>query len=165
MPLLLPTGIAKFSTIRGFKNGKKTNKIYVYADKTDLLYNLLQTDSPYFLSRPRRFGKSLLVDTLDNILRGRRELFEGLQIYKSNYDWQPYPVIQLNLAAIYTKSVETVENDLIAELKAIAKREKLSLEGSTPPAVFKSLFEELYSKYDREVAVLIDEYDAPILSE
>ncbi|MDR1656243.1 MAG: AAA family ATPase, partial [Deltaproteobacteria bacterium] len=145
MPLLLPTGIANFSTIRGYDKDEKTNKVYIYADKTELLYNLLQTDSPYFLSRPRRFGKSLLVDTLDNILRGRRELFEGLQIYKSNYEWKPYPVIRLSLAAIDTESVDTVKSGLIRDLKGIAKSENLTLEGSTPPAVFKSLFEELYS--------------------
>ncbi|MDR1656509.1 MAG: AAA family ATPase, partial [Deltaproteobacteria bacterium] len=162
--LLLPLGVENFEKIRGFQEGKKTEPEHIYADKTGLLYNLLNTKSPYFLSRPCRFGKSLLIDTLDNILRGRRELFEGLQIYKSNYDWKPYPVIRLSLAAIDTESVRTLKSDLIAELQAIADRENLTLRGSTPPAVFKSLFEKLYSKYDREVAVLIDEYDAPILS-
>ncbi|MDR1656632.1 MAG: AAA family ATPase, partial [Deltaproteobacteria bacterium] len=147
--LLLPLGVENFDEIRGFQDGKKTEPEHIYADKTGLLHNLLNTKSPYFLSRPRRFGKSLLIDTLDNILRGRRELFEGLQIYKSNYDWQPYPVIRLSLAAIDTESVDTVKSGLIRDLKGIAKSENLTLEGSTPSEVFKSLFEELYSKYDR----------------
>ncbi|MDR1657236.1 MAG: AAA family ATPase, partial [Deltaproteobacteria bacterium] len=60
MPLLLPTGIAKFSTIRGYDKDKKTDQVFIYADKTELLYNLIKSKSPYFLSRPRRFGKSLL---------------------------------------------------------------------------------------------------------
>ncbi|MDR1657798.1 MAG: AAA family ATPase, partial [Deltaproteobacteria bacterium] len=165
MPLLLPTGIANFSTIRGYDKDEITNKVYIYADKTELLYNLLQTDSPYFLSRPRRFGKSLLVDTLDNILRGRRELFEGLHIYKSNYEWKPYPVIRLNLASIDTTNVERVESGLIFRLTEIAKAEKLSLSGTYSTEIFTSLFTELHNKYNRKVAVLIDEYDAPILSE
>ncbi|MDR2140233.1 MAG: AAA family ATPase, partial [Deltaproteobacteria bacterium] len=75
----LPIGMASFEEIR--LNGN------VYADKTEFLRNLLKSRKPYFLSRPRRFGKSLLVSTLEAILRGRRELFQGLWIDSSDYDW------------------------------------------------------------------------------
>ncbi|MDR2302039.1 MAG: AAA family ATPase, partial [Deltaproteobacteria bacterium] len=100
----LPVGLADFQEIR--------DGDYVYADKTELLYNLLQSDSPYFLSRPRRFGKTLLVDTLKHILLGHRELFKGLWIDESDYDWTPYPVIHLSLATVNPKSVKTVQNSL-----------------------------------------------------
>ncbi|MDR1656682.1 MAG: AAA family ATPase [Deltaproteobacteria bacterium] len=109
MKLILPTAIADFQVIRGFKNGKTTDLEYIYADKTELLYNLLITRNPYFFAQPRRFGKSLLVDTLDNILRGHRELFKGLWIDNSDYDWKPYPVIRLSLASLDPESVDTVE--------------------------------------------------------
>ncbi|MDR2140748.1 MAG: AAA family ATPase, partial [Deltaproteobacteria bacterium] len=91
---LLPVGVANFQQI--------SQNACVYADKTKFLYNLLKLQRPYFLSRPRRFGKSLLVSTLEAILMGQRELFKGLWIDQSDYDWQPYPVIHLSLSAVRT---------------------------------------------------------------
>ncbi|MDR2302077.1 MAG: AAA family ATPase [Deltaproteobacteria bacterium] len=151
----LPVGVANFCDIRGNIN-------YVYADKTEFLYNLFQSDAPYFLSRPRRFGKTLLVDTLEEILGGHRELFKGLWIDGSDYDWTPNPVIRLNLNGVDSRSVESLESGLIADLHSIALFEGLSIKGANPSEVFKSLFDELYIKHGRKVAVLIDEYDAPI---
>jgi hypothetical protein len=153
----LPIGIAAFETLR---QGN-----YIYADKTEILYRLLEDMTPYFLSRPRRFGKSSLVSTLRAILTGRRELFEGLWIHDcSNYDWAPNPVIHLSLNSITTDSVATVQSDLLANLKDIAKKEKLEPNGETPAAFFGSLIRDLHDKYGQNVAVLIDEYDAPILA-
>jgi hypothetical protein len=92
---LIPLGVDNFERIR--------KKNYFYADKTELLYQLLQTDTPYFLSRPRRFGKTLLVSTLEAILNGQRELFKGLWIDQSDYDWTPYPIIDLSLYSAYDR--------------------------------------------------------------
>jgi hypothetical protein len=154
----MPIGSADFEAIRCGN--------YFYADKTELLHQLVVDDiTPYFLSRPRRFGKSLLVSTLEAILKGRRELFEGLWIHDhSDYDWTPNPVIYLSLNSVATDSVATVQSALLTKLKNIAKRENLEPNGETPTEFFESLFEDLHGKYGRKIAVLIDEYDAPILS-
>ncbi|MDR2367526.1 MAG: AAA family ATPase, partial [Deltaproteobacteria bacterium] len=137
----------------------------IYADKTEFLYNLLQYDAPLFLSRPRRFGKTLLVDTLENILRGRRELFKGLWIDGSDYDWTPNPVIRLNLNGIDSESVAIVKEGLITALDLIAESEGLSLSGASPTTRLTFLFNKLFLKYGRKVALLIDEYDAPVLNQ
>ncbi|MDR2140366.1 MAG: ATP-binding protein [Deltaproteobacteria bacterium] len=154
---LLPVGVADFQTMR--KRG------YIYADKTEIIYTLFQIDSPYFLSRPRRFGKSLLVSTIKAILRGQRELFKGLWIDQSDYDWQPYPVIHLSLSAIRTDSVATVNDALLSKVKSTAKDEGLlSIQEPTPELFFEALIKGLHAKYGQKPAILIDEYDAPILS-
>jgi hypothetical protein len=152
---LLPLGVVDFATIR--KPG------YLYADKTRLLYNLVTQDTPFFLSRPRRFGKSLLVSTLKAILLGRRELFEGLWIGGSDYDWTPYPVINLAMNAMSTDSVDALKNSISLRLGRIAKKEGLTLQDPNPVDAFTGLIDDLQCKYKRKVAVLIDEYDAPIL--
>ncbi|MDR1086507.1 MAG: ATP-binding protein [Deltaproteobacteria bacterium] len=153
----IPIGIADFETLR---QGN-----YVYADKTELLYRLVGDMTPYFLSRPRRFGKSSLVSALEAILTGRRELFEGLWIHdRPDYDWTPNPVIYLSLNSVATDSVATVQSSLLTKLKDIAKDENLEPNGETPADFFESLFRNLNKKYNRKIAVLIDEYDAPILS-
>ena len=87
----LPIGIQTFENIR--REG------YVYVDKTALIYRLVTTGKPYFLSRPRRFGKSLLLSTLESYFEGRRELFEGLAIADLEEAWQEYPVLHLDLNA------------------------------------------------------------------
>ncbi|MDR1084756.1 MAG: AAA family ATPase, partial [Deltaproteobacteria bacterium] len=153
----IPIGIADFETLR------RGN--YIYADKTELLYRLVGDMTPYFLSRPRRFGKSSLVSALEAILTGRRELFEGLWIHdRSNYNWTPNPVIHLSLNSVSTDSVATVQSALLTKLKDIAEDENLEPNGEAPADFFESLIRNLNKKYGRKVAVLIDEYDAPILS-
>ena len=86
---------------------------YRYVDKTDLLYPLIMRDGDafYFISRPRRFGKSLMLSTLECIFRGKRELFQGLAIDKLDYDWAEYPILHFNFA---TMSVETLEEFKVA---------------------------------------------------
>ena len=86
----LPLGI---STFEKFVDGD-----YLYVDKTEILYQLLKpNDGMYFLSRPRRFGTSLTISTLKAIFQGKKELFKGLAIYDEPYDWEPHPVIHLDL--------------------------------------------------------------------
>ncbi|MDR3204793.1 MAG: ATP-binding protein [Deltaproteobacteria bacterium] len=148
-------GIEDFLEIR--------NSDLFYADKTKLLYSLLQINKPYFLSRPRRFGKSLLVSTLEYILEGRRDLFKGLWIDQSDYHWTPTPVIHLSLDNVSADSVVVLNEALNRKLKKIALQKGLTLDGGDPAISFEELIEALHYKYGRKPAVLIDEYDAPIL--
>ncbi|MDR0547961.1 MAG: AAA family ATPase, partial [Deltaproteobacteria bacterium] len=154
----LPIGLADFSEI--------ISGDYIYADKTKLLYELLKERKPYFLSRPRRFGKTLLVSALEAILKGRRELFKGLWIDDSDYDWQPKPVIRLSLNGLDSSSLESLEEGLLNSLSFIAESESLTLRGLVSPVnAFTSLIVDISTKYQLPVSVLIDEYDAPILEQ
>jgi hypothetical protein len=157
MTLKLPIGIANFAEI--VEGG------YIYADKTRLLRELLRERKSYFLSRPRRFGKTLTISSLKAILTGRRDLFKGLWIDGSDYDWTPNPVIHLSLSGIDAESVDTVKSSLLRDLNSIAESDGLKLEDSNPFDGFKSLIEGLRQKHNRPVAVLIDECDAPILKQ
>ena len=169
----LPIGVANFADIRDPVDN------FVFADKTKLLAQLVAYPAaPYFLSRPRRFGKSLLVSTLEAILRGRRELFEARQDNatgrsieclwiagpESDYHFKPGPVISLSLANAATDSVEELESSLNDILEDVALMEELELTGINPQDRFAELMLRLSMKYGRQkVAVLIDEYDTPIL--
>ncbi|MDR0620822.1 MAG: AAA family ATPase, partial [Deltaproteobacteria bacterium] len=127
-PLELPIGVADFNEF-AIEN-------YYYADKTMLLYELVKKRKPYFLSRPRRFGKSLLVSTLANILKGRRELFKGLWIDGSDYDWRPYPVIFLDMNKARTEN-PALTNDLLFEVVGkVAHLERVEIHGVTPGSRF-----------------------------
>ncbi|MDR2354449.1 MAG: AAA family ATPase [Deltaproteobacteria bacterium] len=152
---LLPIGVTDFATLR--------QQDYLYVDKTKYIYELLKEKKLCFLFRPRRFGKSLLLSTLKAVLQGRRELFDGLWINDSDYNWTPYPVIHFSMSDIDSDTVKGIEDGLINKIKSVAATEKLTVRNSKAPVqVFKSLLERLYRKYDRKVAVLIDEYDSPV---
>jgi len=84
----LPIGIQTFREIR--------EDAYLYVDKTKQIHELITTNKVYFISRPRRFGKSLLISTLKEIFEGNKELFKGLDIYNLNYDWKEYPIIRIS---------------------------------------------------------------------
>ena len=135
-----------------------------YADKTESLYSLVRDEGAYFLSRPRRFGKTLTVSTLEHILRGHRELFQGLWIDSSDYDWKPRPVIRLSMNLARGGSASQVAGRLAGMLRALAKKEKIALSGKDDPALLlRRLIYSLRRRDDRKVAILIDEYDAPIM--
>jgi hypothetical protein len=153
-----PVGIADFREIH--------DDNYIYVDKTALLYKLTKTKRPYFLSRPRRFGKTLLVSTLEALLRGQRELFKGLWIHnQKNYDWTPKPIIHLSLNSVDTSNIDELKDGLKNNLEDTAKRENLTLSSDNPTYAFKSLMVDMYYKHgERKVPVLIDEYDAPTVS-
>ncbi|MDR1487139.1 MAG: AAA family ATPase, partial [Deltaproteobacteria bacterium] len=154
----IPIGIADFAEIR------REQENFFYADKTKLLYQLVKSRFPYFLSRPRRFGKTLLVNTLEHILLGHRELFKGLWIDKSDYDWTPYPVISLEMNSIKSSSPELMTASLLYYLDQIAKDEDVDiLQAPDTSQAFSALIKRLNKKYSQKVAVLIDEYDAPII--
>jgi hypothetical protein len=152
----LPLGKADFATIR-----KKGN---YYADKTGLLYRLATDENPTFLSRPRRFGKTLLVSTLKYILQGRRDLFKGLWIDSSDYDWNPYPVLKLEMNVVGGNDVTTMNRNLSKRMVNLAILDDIVLmEDDTPSIMLETLLILLFKKYGQKVAVLIDEYDAPII--
>lgn len=148
--------------------GKQTlRKVFedncVYADKTSFAEELITSPiEHYFLSRPRRFGKSLFLDTLKEIFEGNKELFEGCHIYNSSgYHWEKHPVIFLDFSQIPNESSEMFKIGLKEVLEEVARSWKISIIGSSPQALLRSLVKEL-SKQNR-VVVLVDEYDKPII--
>ena len=151
----LPVGIQSFEKIR--KDG------YLYVDKTDIIWRLANTDNTYnYLSRPRRFGKSLLVDTLEAYFLGKKELFEGLRIMELEKEWVKRPVVRLDMsqAGVEPESVRSYLDDVFHTLEAeykIVVRQDCSL-----AVRFKNIIEGAYNKTGQQVAILIDEYDAPL---
>ena len=154
----LPLGVTTFADMRD----KKEN--YLYVDKTDIAYNLIDSGKYYFLSRPRRFGKSLFLDTLADIFLGRKKLFEGLYIY-DKWDWEEqYPVIRIS----FNSGDFSLENGVNKRIIEILKdnQEDLNIEcedTSDVAACFRELIKKSYQKYNQKVVILIDEYDKPIL--
>jgi len=147
--------------MQGFREIKEDG--YLYIDKTKYVYNILNEAKYYFLSRPRRFGKSLLLDTIAEVLGGDRELFSGLFIYDSDYSFEKHPVLRLDMSNIANETPEILKNELLLELRKRANDEGFDLDVESPSALFKNLIEALNKKYKKRVVVLIDEYDKPIL--
>ncbi|WP_460432037.1 ATP-binding protein, partial [Arachidicoccus ginsenosidivorans] len=147
-----PIGLQSFQEIR--EGG------YVYVDKTQAIYQLVKTGKYYFLSRPRRFGKSLLVDTIDKLFSGNKELFEGLWIY-DKWDWtQTHPVIRISFSNIGVRT-EGLEVAIYRSLETNARRLGLTLNESSYDQKFKELIEK--ASVNGRVVILIDEYDKPII--
>jgi hypothetical protein len=151
----LRIGSTSFESIR--ENGD------YYADKTEFLYELAKKPEAYFLARPPRFGKTLLLDTLGCILKGQRHLFKGLWINTANYDWATYPVIRLDMGKVVGNDAATMVKRISGLLADMASLENLPLPESNPSDMLRSFVLSLFAKYKKSVAILIDEYDAPIL--
>ena len=133
----------------------------MYVDKTETIHRLVDSGSYYFLSRPRRFGKSLLVDTLHELFNGSRELFEGLWI-EDHWDWsRKNPVIHFNFAEIPYKNVG-LEEALNRELHRIARQHGITLASDNLTDGFRDLIEQVADRYGQTV-ILIDEYDKPLI--
>jgi hypothetical protein len=115
----------------------------------------------YFLSRPRRFGKSLLVSTLDAIFKGKKNLFEGLYIYDKR-EWEEYPVIKIDWTGIDHSTPEAMKKSLVLYLKNIAENYQITLEAGSAVDYFRDLIEALRKKNGKKVVILIDEYDKPV---
>jgi hypothetical protein len=151
----LPVGIQSFEKLR------KGN--YLYVDKTRQILRLIERGSVLFLSRPRRFGKSLLVSTLQALFEGRKDLFEGLYI-ADKVDWeQRYPVIKLDWSNFKHTKAEEMENGMTAFLKEIAQGYQITLAQDYASNCFRELLFRLHQKTGRQIVVLVDEYDMPIL--
>lgn len=138
---------------------------FTYIDKTDLVYSLANNEAGYcFLSRPRRFGKSLLVSTLKSYFEGRKDLFKGLAIEKMETKWTAYPVIHLDMSLA---AYELDKNSLMQKLDKLLRDNeiKLGLEETkgSPGIKLQEMVIKAYKKYGQRVVVLIDEYDSPVL--
>ena len=151
----LPIGIQTFRKIR--------EEDCYYVDKTAYIRRLLDEGTHYFLSRPRRFGKSLFLDTLKEVFEGNEPLFEGLYIHDC-WDWSiHYPVLRLSFGSGNFKVPGYVETNLMAQLDAVERRTGVASDYATGPERFAHLLEALHDHAGQPVAVLIDEYDKPIL--
>ncbi len=138
---------------------------FLYVDKTDLVYRLTHMDSSYiFLSRPRRFGKSLLVTTLKAYFEGKKDLFKGLAIEKLEKEWKEYPVLHFDLSLSHSVSKDTLERYLANLISINEKRLGVEISEGDINIRIQNLIECLYEKTGKQVVVLIDEYDAPILN-
>ena len=151
----LPVGIQSFEEIR--------EQGYLYVDKTDIIWQLANRGKKYnYLSRPRRFGKSVLVDTLESYFLGKKELFEGLKIMQMETEWVKRPVIRLDMsqAGAEPESIQSYLDDVFNTLEmeyGIVVRQNSSL-----AVRFKNIIETAYNKTGQQVAILIDEYDSPL---
>jgi len=159
----LPIGIQDFAKLR--------DGGHVYVDKTALIYHLITGgEGAFFLSRPRRFGKSLLCSTLEAIFEGRRELFgeisgfPALAISSLEWEWDKHPVIRLDLnVGNYNKDVDFLESTLNNALNNVARRHNLELRGKYVTEQFTNLIMDMHEQLGKRVVVIIDEYDKPLL--
>ncbi|MFY0992466.1 ATP-binding protein [Halomonas sp. C05BenzN] len=152
----LPIGIQTFADIR--EDG------YYYVDKTLHIHRLIEAGKYYFLSRPRRFGKSLLVDTLRCLFEGREALFEGLYIH-DKWDWQiQHPVVRLSFAGGHLGTRDALDQRIRDLLHQNRERLGISLSRETDiPGEFEELIQQAHARHGQRVVVLIDEYDKPLL--
>jgi hypothetical protein len=151
----LPIGIQTFEDIR--------KGSFLYVDKTDMIYQIVHAGKPYFLSRPRRFGKSLLISIFEAYFQGRKELFEGLAIEKLEKEWIEYPVLHLDLNAEKYDSASRLESMLARHLNLwedVWGREEREV---TLSDRFIGIIRRAYEQTGKQVVVLIDEYDKPLL--
>jgi hypothetical protein len=151
----LPIGIQDFEKLR--KGG------YVYVDKTTYVYRLASEGNPYFLGRPRRFGKSLLLSTLKAYFLGKKELFSGLAIAGLEKDWTEYPVFHIDLNVENYTGLEALEKGLDTNLRYLEKDWGRDPADSSPASRFLGLIRRACEKSGKPVAVLVDEYDKPLL--
>ena len=150
-----PIGIQSFDRIR--------NEGYVYVDKTDLIYQLVTTGSIYFLSRPRRFGKSLLVSTLEHYFLGHKELFKGLAMEQLEQNWYEYPVFHIDFNNTQFEKSGNLENKINIYLTAWEQiYGALPVKGDLGDR-FAYVLEQAHKQTGRRAVVLVDEYDKPIL--
>ncbi len=151
----LPIGIQTFREIR--------EQNYCYVDKTTYIRRMMDEGKHYFLSRPRRFGKSLFLDTLKELFEGNEPLFEGLYIH-DRWDWSVrHPVVRLDFGSGNFKEPGYLQANVMEQLTAIESRSGVVAEAVTAPGRFAYLIEALGERSGQPVAVLVDEYDKPIL--
>ena len=149
-----PIGIQNFEQLR--------NRNCVYVDKTELVYRLANTDSVYFLSRPRRFGKSLLVSTLEAYFQGKKDLFKGLAMERLEKDWNVYPVFHIDFSLTKYTTLFDLQEQLNLFLLRCEKVYGAEKEEKTPAARLQGMIRRAYEQTGLPVVVLIDEYDVPM---
>jgi len=153
--MLYPIGIQNFEKIR--KEG------FVYVDKTALIHKLATTGTYYFLSRPRRFGKSLLMSTIEAYFKGKKELFKGLALEQLEKDWTEYPVLHLDLNGSKYMNSGDLNDILNLNLNRWESEYGVTTRYSTLSVRFQAVIDAAYEKTGRQVVILIDEYDKPIV--
>lgn len=151
----LPIGIQTFEKIR--------EEGYLYVDKTEMVYQIASNSVPYFLSRPRRFGKSLLLTTFEAYFEGRKDLFKGLAIERLETEWKEYPVLHLDLNAEKYDSKEALEQMLSRNLSLWEERWGRDAAEETLSSRFAGVIRRACEQSGRQVVVLVDEYDKPLL--
>ena len=151
-----PIGIQTFEKIR--EGG------YKYVDKTGYVYRLAQQFQFVFLSRPRRFGKSLLLSTMASYFEGRRDLFEGLEAGRLETEWEQYPVLHISLASAKDGGVDYMNLRIGTKLERLEKKYGIERKDDAPGDRLERLITGCAEKFGKKVVVLIDEYDAPLLS-
>lgn len=154
-PMLYPLGIQTFSEIR--------NRNMLYVDKTAYVYRLASSGKFFFLSRPRRFGKSLLVSTFQSYFEGKKELFKGLAIEQLEHKWNEYPVLHFDMSGGKHMNKEQLNRYLLYILKSNEERFGVNADSTDPNIRLSNLINSIYQQTGKQVVVLIDEYDAPLL--
>ena len=150
----LPTGIQDYKYLREYD--------YIYVDKTKYLFDMINRGKVYFLSRPRRFGKSLTLSTLKYLFLGEKELFKHTWI-ENRWDWKAYPVVHISLTETDTSTPETLQESLLNLLEDTYKTFGLTLDSRLLKVAFRRFFSSVYEKTGERLVLLIDEYDKPIL--
>lgn len=153
---LYTAGISDFERIR------EDNRIYI--DKTDLIYQLTKESQFIFLSRPRRFGKTLLCSTLQYYFQGRKDLFEGLKIEQLEKNWKQYPVFRFDISACkYKRNTDEIVDELMYQVAKYERKYGAGSDSKTPGTRLKSLIEKAHEMTGLKAVVIIDEYDSPLL--
>lgn len=154
-PVRYPIGIQSFESLRKLS--------YLYVDKTDLIYNLVTTSKYVFMSRPRRFGKSLLLSTIQAYFEGKKELFEGLAIERMESEWQVHPVLKLSLATYNPANDGNLEEILSNQFREWEEKYDVAAETSDLSVRFGNIIRRAHEKTGQQVVILVDEYDNPLL--
>ena len=157
-PRFILTSISHFPTLREKKS--------IYVDKTEIIYRMVmpQAETAYFLSRPRRFGKSLLVTTLEAYFQGRKELFEGLAIEKLEQDWTAHPVLRFDMSGVKFTCLNDLQqllDNLLGRYESLYEIE--SNPDKLPGIRLKELIRRAKAQTGQNVVILVDEYDVPLL--
>ncbi len=157
MALKLPLGVQTFEDV--IKGG------YVYIDKTALIHQLANDGKYYFLSRPRRFGKSLLLSTLDAYFSGRSDLFRGLAMEQLESEWPTHPVLRLDLnTGDYDGNIDALHSKLVDFLENQERIFGVGARGDSLGDRFGNLIQDIHDKTGKQVVVLVDEYDKPLIA-
>lgn len=155
MAKLYPIGVQNFATLR--EDG------YIYVDKTDFIQKLVSNGKYYFLSRPRRFGKSLLLSTIESFYLGRKDLFDGLAISQMEHNWQPHPILHIALNAYEYNKPDSLLNKFDDDFGRWEQLYGTEKQQASLAERFRYIIEQAYSRTGKKVVILIDEYDKPLL--
>ena len=155
MAIRYPIGVQSFAVVR--------EEGYIYVDKTEFIEKLTKGGKYYFLSRPRRFGKSLLLSTIEAFYQGRKDLFEGLAISRMEHDWQPHPVLHIALNAYEYIKPDSLLNKFHYDFKVWEQLYGDEMQSASHSDRFRYIIEQAYAKTGQKVVILIDEYDKPLL--